>query len=147
MRAILLAVVSVILVANNVPASAEVLAECGPFEGYGYFFEGAFVPKDKAGWTKDKIGSGSTSITEVDGKIDVIFSDVSVKNSSSSDNEVKVFMIGGNREAGIITIFVDYRGTSTEIYTYNAKMRKLVLLATKYNTLVNKSTMMVSDCK
>ncbi len=145
MRSLLSATAVLFLLAT--PANAKILAVCGPFEGYGYYDEGAFVPKGETGWTEDKIGIGSTSITEVDGKFDIIFSDVASKNVSSRADGVKVNLISINNDAEIITILVSYPNVSIEIYTYNVIMKKFVLLQTKFNSIINKSTMMVADCK
>jgi hypothetical protein len=130
----------------NTPVSARILAECGAFKGYSYFFEGRFVSKEKSGWSKDKISVGSTSITEVNGEYDVIFTDVLSKNRSSRADGAKVYLVSQNEGAGIKTFFVLYSGRSNEFYVLNTKMKKLILLQIKYGALINKTTMLVADC-
>ena len=147
MRKMLAMFVVVMVVGGSGAVNAEIIAECGAFEGHSYFFEGAFVSADDSGWDKDKISSGSTSIVLIDKKFDVIFTDIAFKNKSSRADGASVIPLNINKDEAIITLLVNYEGFSSEFYTYHGQSKTLVLQQVKINSLINAAKMMVARCQ
>ena len=147
MKHLFLALCLIVLAAATNQASAGVIAECGASEGYAYYFSGLLVSEEDAGWQRDKISTGSVSIVELDGDLDVIFSDATGRTKSSRANGAEVFPVGNNVDEEIISVMVLYVGRVIEVYTYNAKAKKLILVQQKIDDLVNKASIMVSDCR
>ena len=141
-----LGIIFTVLVATAAQASSGVIAKCGGSEGQGYFFSGPFVSEDSAGWQTDNISKGSTSIVEVDGKIDVLFFDASNSTTSARAQGAEVIPLGVNEAGSIFSILIVYPGEVVEIYTYNSQMKKLVHLQQKFNVIINKARIGVSNC-
>lgn len=128
-------------------AQAKVLAECGAFSGYSYYIPGPFVGGKLSGWTEDTISTGSTSIVEVGGEFDVIYSDATTKNRSSRADGAQVVPVGSNSEDGGLVLVVGYSGKVAEVYYLNTAKRLLILHQVKFGTLLKKSSQMISKCR
>ena len=141
-----LGIIFTMLVATATQASSDVIAKCGGSEGLGYYFIGPIVSEDNAGWQTDNISKGSTSIVEADGKIDVLFFDASNSTTSARAQGAEVIPLSVNKAGSIFSVLVVYPGEVVEIYTYNPQMKKLVHLQQKFNVIINKARIGVSNC-
>ncbi|MDB4173145.1 hypothetical protein N9748_00840 [bacterium] len=121
-------------------ASAAVLAECGAFKGYGYFYPNDFTKGQTTGFLEDGISKGSFSIITVDDKFDVIYTDASGKTQSSRAQGATVIHIGTNSADGRFVILVTYPEATVEVYSYYGRDKTLTLLQHKYRGIVTSAT-------
>ena len=127
-------------------AYSEIVAECGPQKGYTFIYEGMLIPKGRGGWDTDST-NGSTKIIKENGKFDIVFVDATLSERSTVKEGGTVLPIGFNSKNGTIVLMVMYPGKVAEIYSYNSRLKKLTLLQHKFNQLINKSVLMVSNCE
>jgi hypothetical protein len=136
-----------VAVAVTGTARAEIIGECGAFEGYSYYYPGKNVKPSSSGWAKDKISSGSTSITLIDKQFDVIYSGTVSKNRSSRANGAQIILLGTNPDEASITLLVGYPGVSAEFYTYHGLSKTLTLQTIRFNQLINSAKLLVAKCR
>lgn len=98
------------------PAHAAVITRCGASEGYAYYVEGALVPKNKAGWTKDAITGGSHLLLKDGETFDIIFTDAMKRTVSSREDGGQIIRIAEN--GGTYVILVNYPN-SVETWVFN----------------------------
>jgi len=89
MRKVIIATALVGILAS-LEVNASVIAECGAFKGYTYYYPGPFIKKGNTGFTEDAISKGSFSIVTIEDKFDVIFTDASGSTKSSLSQGAKV---------------------------------------------------------
>ena len=125
---------------------AETVMTCGESKGHAFFHTGPLVPREKAGFAEDGISGGKTSLVrKQDGKYGIYFVDVSGSIKSVED-QGGVIIPFRTASDGLISLLLLYPDQLTEIYAFNPKTKKLVLLQHKYNSFVNKSAVYESDC-
>ena len=92
-------------------AFGEVITTCGASKGYGYYFEGGIVPKDKSGWSEDSISKGHIILVlEGDGKeFNIYYKDAEMTKSAKEDGG-KVLLAHLDENFQTIMILVIYPG-------------------------------------
>ena len=124
-------------------ASAEIIAECGPYQGFSYYFAGSL---GDPGFSKDGTDEGSVSIVLIDDKFDIIYTDAGRKNRSSRATGAKVELIGYNEKQGLLVLSNTWKNQMTEILTYNSKANSLVYTSQRFNSVMNKASLFLSEC-
>ena len=146
MRKVIIATALVGILAS-LEVNASVIAECGAFKGYTYYYPGPFIKKGNTGFTEDAISKGSFSIVTIEDKFDVIFTDASGSTKSSLSQGAKVIPISSVPDEGRLVLLVNYPNATVEIYSYHVSSKTLTLLQHKYKGLFTLSRLMVSDCR
>ena len=146
MRTVIAVVVLLILCAG---VRARTLTECGKSDGYSYFFSGGFVPADKGGWQKDRIGDGRIILNYINGEIDLL-----VKNAMGTTVSVKdggkIIPRKTNANSLIaLTVFYDGEET-TEDYVFQLDDRgdgTVAWTVIRTATKINKMSLMTASCR
>ncbi len=97
--------------------NAAVVTRCGASEGYAYMEEGGFVPKNKAGWTKDAITGGSHLLLKDGDNFDIIYTDATKRTISSREDGGQIIRI--SESGGTYVILVNYPGKLVETWVFN----------------------------
>lgn len=93
------------------------IATCSSPQGYAYYAAYGLVTKDKAGWQKDGISGGKTTLTVNNGNYDILFTDASGRGIiSATADGAKVIMT--RNTSSTIQVIVLYPTSTTEIYTF-----------------------------
>lgn len=101
---------------NSAYASTQI-ASCSSPQGYSYYAAYGLVPKDKAGWQKDGITGGKTTLSVINGNYDILYTDSSGRGIMSATAEgAKVVMT--RNTSSTIQVIVLYPTSTTEIYTF-----------------------------
>lgn len=135
------------LLASN--ACAETLANCSGESGQAYYPESTLVKGKEAGFVKDDVTNGLTTLTFNDrGEFDVLFKDSSGKIQSSRDGNGVVELIAFGDDN--ITIIIRYLFETTEIFDFyklpNKKIEYSHTVVKPYNTLLPKAAVYIGEC-
>lgn len=140
-------IVTLTLIADK--SFAETLASCSGESGQAYFPESSLVTGKDAGFTKDDVTGGLTSLIFNDkGEFDILYKDASGEIQSSKDDygNVELLAFGDDN----ITILVRYFFETTEIFDFykkpNQKLEYTHTVVKPYNTLLPKSAVYVGEC-
>jgi hypothetical protein len=147
----LLAAIGLILVLmthQTAAQGARTLANCGASSGWSYFPFKGMVPEKEAGWQRDGIGGGKTTLVRLaDGEYDLLFVDVTGKvRSSRNDGGAVIKLREGNNHA---TFLVIYEVQTAEIYTFfkdNKGRNQYIIMSSKDSQILLKSSVFVGDC-
>lgn len=128
---------------------AETLASCSGENGQAYFPESSLVTSKDAGFKKDDVTEGLTSLIFNDkGEFDILFKDASGEIQSSKDDNGKVELLAFGDDN--ITILVRYFFETTEIFDFykkpNQKLEYSHTVVKPYNTLLPKAAVYVGEC-
>lgn len=102
---------------RSLPAQAQLIASCGPSEGWAYYAETLLVNGKDAGWTKDQISKGATALIRLpNGDYDLRFADVG-RGSASTLGEGGTIVLhrASVQEA---TFVVTYPHSTVETYQF-----------------------------
>lgn len=102
--------------ASNVYANTQI-ASCSSPQGYSYYAAYELVPVDKAGWQKDGISKGQTTLSFNNGKYDILYTDSSDRGIMSATAEGATIVLTRNTSSTIQVIAL-YPTSTTEIYTF-----------------------------
>ena len=93
------------------------IANCTSPQGYSYYAAYGLVPPSKAGWQKDGISSGQTTLTLNNGNYDILYTDSSGRGIISATAEGAKVVMTRNTNSTIQVIAL-YPTSTTEIYTF-----------------------------
>ena len=116
----------------HVDASVEIIAKCGELSGYIH-------EHPKARWKQDRIGGGSTFITEEDGQYDIVFRDVTGDLQSAKKGGATI--VPANGKENTMHIIAIYPGIVTEVYSFDKDMSLLTLHAERLFPFKTSKTM------
>ena len=114
MKSLILIVIT--LLTNSAYANTQI-ASCSSPQGYSYYAAYGLVPKDKAGWQKDGITGGKTTLSVINGKYDILYTDSSGRGIMSATAEGAEIALTRNTSS-TIQVIVLYPTSTTEIYTF-----------------------------
>lgn len=114
MKNLLLIVIT--MFASNTYANTQI-ASCSSPQGYSYYAAYGLVPKDKAGWQKDGITGGNTTLSVTNGNYDILYTDSSGRGIMSATSEGAKIALTRNTSS-TIQVIVLYPTSTTEIYTF-----------------------------
>jgi hypothetical protein len=106
----------IVMFASNVYANTQI-ASCSSPQGYSYYAAYGLVPKDKAGWQKDGITGGKTTLSVINGNYDILYTDSSGRGIMSATAEGAKIALTRNTSS-TIQVIVLYPTSTTEIYTF-----------------------------
>ncbi len=106
----------IVMFASNAYANTQI-ANCSSPQGYSYYAAYGLVPKDKAGWQKDGITGGKTTLSVINGKHDILYTDSSGRGIMSATAEGAEIVLTRNTSS-TIQVIVLYPTSTTEIYTF-----------------------------
>lgn len=107
----------VITLLTNIAYANTQIASCSSPQGYSYYAAYGLVPKDKAGWQKDGITGGKTTLSVINGKYDILYTDSSGRGIMSATAEGAEIALTRNTSS-TIQVIVLYPTSTTEIYTF-----------------------------
>jgi hypothetical protein len=107
----------VITLLTNITYANTQIASCSSPQGYSYYAAYGLVPKDKAGWQKDGITGGKTTLSVINGKYDILYTDSSGRGIMSATAEGAEIALTRNTSS-TIQVIVLYPTSTTEIYTF-----------------------------
>lgn len=111
-----LLLIVIVLFTSNTYANTQ-LASCSAPQGYSYYAAYGLVTKDKAGWQKDAMSGGKTTLSINNGNYDILYTDSSGRGIMSATAEgAKVVM--SRNTSSTIQVIVLYPLSTTEIYTF-----------------------------
>lgn len=149
MRGVRSAVLAILLlaVASPAAAAARTLAVCGEQSGHAYYIEGGVVTADDAGWQRDKIGGGRTTLSLAEnGEADLIFTDSTGGVFSARAEGGSVLLL---RQSMIdIAAIVAYPAV-VEVYQFIQRpdgSAVMLHLQSKGHDLIRKGALMVGEC-
>jgi hypothetical protein len=114
MKNLLLIVIA--MFANNLYANTQI-ASCASPQGYSYFAAYGVVQADKAGWQKDGVSKGQTTLSINNGIYDILYTDSSDRGIMSAKAEGATIVLTRNTSSTIQVIAL-YPTSTTEIYTF-----------------------------
>lgn len=144
----LTATILVLSLSPSIADAAQEIASCGAVSGHSFFNSFAMVPADKAGWQKDAITGGATTIVRKDdGKYDILVLDATKQIKSLRDEGGEVMLVrAGPNEAAFLYVTT----ITAEIYTIwkdAAGRSRIVLLQSKgFPALFGKGSLLVGSC-
>lgn len=114
MKNLLLIVIA--MLTGNTYANSQI-ASCSAPQGYSYYAAYGLLTKDKAGWQKDSISGGKTTLSVNNGNYDILFTDSSGRGIiSATADGAKVIMTRNTNSS--IQVIAMYPTSTTEIYTF-----------------------------
>lgn len=129
---------------------SQTIADCSNPEGYAYYHYSGIVTKKDAGFQKDKISGGMTSIVKLpNGKYDILIVDIrKTILSMVNDGGNVVLLRKGNKDA---TFLHFHPGMVTELYTLwidSEGKAKFDLIQSKGGDAmpIHKSSVIVGNC-
>jgi len=127
----LLIVLGVIFTMHS-QVNAETIISCGSNNGYSYFFSGGIIPKSEEGWVKADNFKAQVSLVRYknNNKLDIIYKDATNKIYSSRANGAEVIML--SNISPFISVFVNYKNQTTEIYTFDVVKKNYSYSQHKY---------------
>jgi hypothetical protein len=93
------------------------IASCSAPQGYSYYAAYGAVPKSEAGWKKDGISTGKTTLSVNNGVYDILYTDSSDRGIVSATAEGAKVVMTRNISSAIQVILL-YPTSTTEIYTF-----------------------------
>jgi hypothetical protein len=142
-----LAVVSLVSVAWSLPSEAEILTRCGASEGTAYFFPGPAVPREKSGWSADKITDGEILLSvEGNEKVDIIYKDVTGMRTLAGEG-FHLFAFSG--DDALLVVAIHPAGPTLEhfLFRLDGSGRGVVVWGTaRAGALLQKSSLMTAGC-
>jgi hypothetical protein len=114
MKNLLLIVIG--MFASNAYANTQI-ASCSSPQGYSFYAAYGLVTKDKAGWQKDGISSGITTLSINNENYDILYTDSSDRGIMSATAEGATIVLTRNTSSTIQVIAL-YPTSTTEIYTF-----------------------------
>jgi hypothetical protein len=93
-----------------------VVTRCGESEGYAYFEAGSLVPKNKAGWAKDKTTGGSYLLLREGDNFDIVYTDATKRTISSREDRGQIIRI--SESGGNYVILVNYPAKLVETWVF-----------------------------
>lgn len=130
---------------------ANDVARCGNPTGTGYFPYLGLVGKNGAGWQKEKISGGLTTLTRLDqGEYDILFTDATKSVISSRQDGGKVVRLVRGRDDAMFIVL--YPQGTVEIYTFlidKAGKAEYIVTTSRAGDagFVAKSTVMQGGCQ
>lgn len=127
--------------------SAETIISCGSNNGYEYFFSGGIVPKSQEGWGSGGFSTGHFSLIRYksNNQLDVIYKDATNVVNSARANGAEVVML--SNISPIITVLVNYKNQTTEIYTFDVVKKNYSYSQHKYGKFpIKKVATYVGKC-
>ena len=131
-----------LLAGNFAFAQEGVIARCGASSGQGYFFFDSIMNPDGPDWSQDGISSGQILLVRLGQEWDIQFGDTIGAYGYRQDG-ARVIPLGGSGELFTIGAF---RGTYTDIYTFNFAEREVLWTSHKIGTPVTKVAIYRSIC-
>lgn len=102
-------------------AGIEVIARCGPLNGFAYFFPGPNMAPNETGWQSDRISNGSFMLVkDRAGEFDIIFTDASRRTLSATSDGAKVISL---REGPDTYIVLSVYAGLVEVYMFKLDPR------------------------
>ena len=131
---------------SNTYANTQI-ASCSAPQGYSYFAAYGLVPKDQAGWHKDGISKGLTTLSINNGNYDILYTDSSDRGIMSASAEGATIVITRNTSSTIQVIAL-YPTSTIEIYTFWKTTDGKYQFSQIQNKIdpVPKSSVYVGDC-
>ena len=123
-------------------AQDGVLARCGPSSGQGYFFFDELMNPEGPEWSEDGIRDGEIILIRLDNEWDIQFDDVAGAFGYRQDG-ADVIPLGSSNQKLTIGAF---RGTYSDIYTFNFEGNEVVWSSHKTGTLITKVAIYRSEC-
>lgn len=93
------------------------IATCSSPQGYSYYAAYGLIPANKAGWQKDAISGGKTTLSVNNGSYDILYTDASGRGIISATAEGAKIVMTRNTSSTIQVIAL-YPTSTTEIYTF-----------------------------
>ena len=94
----------------------DVVARCGPLEGFAYFFPGPNMAPNETGWQRDRISQGSFMLVRTkDGQFDIIFTDATRRTLSASSDGARVIAL---REGPDVYVVLSVYAGLVEVYMF-----------------------------
>ena len=121
--------------------------QCGASKGWSYYFAGGLVSDEKAGFSKDAITGGKTTlVVDDDGNGDVLFIDATGALGSAKQQGGEVIVLNTNDIAGMNWLLM-YPDGVLENYALNlATMKVAAWRNTVGNQAVAKNSLLIADC-
>ena len=133
---------------NAIYSHAEpVSIQCGASKGWSYYFAGGLVSDEKAGFSKDAISEGKTTlVVDANGNGDVLFIDATGTLGSAKQQGGEVIVLNANDTAGMNWLLL-YPNGILENYALNlATMKVAAWRNTVGNLALAKNSLMIADC-
>lgn len=127
----------------------QVIARCGPVDGFAYYFPAQNMASNETGWQRDQISNSSFMlIQDRTGSFDIVFTDATRRTISATSNGAEIFPL--RKEAGLYVVLSVYSGI-VETYMFAIDSRgagSMTLSQTRHYTppLPKKVAVMVAPC-
>lgn len=132
-----------IVLASQANAENSIIFNCGASSGNSYYPPSILTGSENGEWVEDGIRGGKIQLVMNDGQLDIMHVDAGGINSARSYN-AEIYLIDVTSE--YLTIMVDYKGATKEIYTYDKINKNLYWSQHKFGTVLNKLSAFVSNC-
>jgi hypothetical protein len=133
----------------NAQSGIEVVARCGPLDGFAYFFPTPNMAANETGWQRDRISNGSFMLVrDRAGQFDIIFTDATRRTLSATSDGARVIALREGPETYIVLSV--YAGL-VEVYMFKLDPRgggSMTLSQTRHAAPVPviKAGVMVAPC-
>ena len=141
---------TILLALGTSTALAGVVTRCEGPDGYSYYFGGALVPKNGAGWQKDGVTKGSYLVTrDAAGEYDIIFTDALNRTISSREDGGQVVVVFQSNDR--LILIVHYPEMNIEVWYFSIDKNgigKVTVSQARYGSeaLFNKHSLMTAVC-
>lgn len=138
-----------VFVSANAQSGIEVVARCGPLDGFAYFFPGPNMAANETGWQRDRISNGSFMLVrDRAGQFDIIFTDASRRTLSATSDGARIIAL---REGPDTFIVLSVYTGLVEVYMFKLDPRgggSMTLSQTRHGSPVPviKAGVMVAPC-
>jgi hypothetical protein len=139
-RLILAAFGSMLVCAAN---ATEIVASCGPSEGYGYFIAGGAIPFEKAAWIQDGL-SDRTVLTKNGSDYDILIVRDDGTTTTATSSGAKVFVLAQTSDA--IIVLAIYPGLYERYMFRFSPQREVIWGSTRWDSPVNKDSLYRAEC-
>jgi len=129
-------------IANPSDAAEGVVARCGASDGYTYYFRDDLMNPDGPNWSKDGISNGQFLLVKLGDEWDIQYGDTIGEYGYRQDG-ANVMPLG--EANGKITIGA-FRGTYTDIFTFDSIQKEVVWSSHKIGTVISKAGTYQADC-
>lgn len=129
-------------IANPSDAAEGVVARCGASDGYAYYFRDELMNPDGPNWTTDGISSGQLLLIKLGDEWDIQYGDTIGEYGYRQDG-AQVIPLG---EAGGKLTVGAFRGTYTDIFTFDSIQKEVVWSSHKIGTVISKVGTYQADC-
>jgi len=100
---------------------AKVLTRCGASNGVVYFFPGALVPREQAGWKKDGMSTGDIQLITNGNELDIVYTDGTGGTKSARADGFEVVGVPQVEPNFLLVILISLSTAVMEHYLFSQK--------------------------